>query len=790
MGSRRTDAEAVYGAAETWIVQALAAGGSLFVPGARIWTSRWLGELRQRFLDRPDESKDSFLQKLQRQLADSPPEVYQLMGEALFVHFLIDDSISSESKTRTISKVLEWSPQPVEVPPKLVDALTGVGGTGPGFKTYRPYQVGLVIEFAERWKEQGVPERKRLVENPWAFKEFVMKLRLHSLMFRDAQTIPMAQRHALLHLIHPDAFEGIVSQGHKNRIAKAFSHLVTDPTGDVDRKLAQIRASLEPHYGSGNHLFYDPRISEKWNPQREVGPWEEFIRHARAYRDSGRLYIEEVDYKLNIGSKLAEAREAVVSGHEQWRNLMKRNLIGNLIHPIGHSRFRHWIDRSPEDALQALQAFWMRDDAPVSQRIRNFSKLLPLSVSSGSGTRTTLMSVLLMGLDAERYPPFRSRLFYKAYSRIGYPMPEQGSDEAGLYEHALNFLDLLIEEASERDLEVRNRLEAQSLVWAVMEDRLPPPPPPPEAPWASQKVAELEADLLWEPGDLQRIIYGLQDKQQAIFQGPPGTGKTYVAKRIGEWCKQHGGDFEIVQFHPSYSYEDFVEGFRPTLTDEGRAGFKLTKGPLRRIAEKARDNPNATYILVIDEINRGNVSKVLGELYFLLEYRNEKVTLQYRNDETFILPKNLWLIGTMNTTDRSIALVDAALRRRFYFFGFFPDEAPIAGLLERWLGRNGSDAKWVSDLVSVANKKLKDRHLGIGPSHFMKLGLTEGKVRFIWEQAVLPYLAEQFFGDEERLKEFGFDRLMTEVVLALEEQEALTDQESDTDDGEPADASG
>ena len=99
----------------------------------------------------------------------------------------------------------------------------------------------------------------------------------------------------------------------------------------------------------------------------------------------------------------------------------------------------------------------------------------------------------------------------------------------------------------------------------------------------------------------------------------------------------------------------------------------MVKGPLRRIADKARENPNATFILIIDELNRGNVAKVFGELYFLLEYRNEEVRLQYGGDgEGFSLPNNLWFICTMNTADRSIALMDAALRRRFYFAPFLP----------------------------------------------------------------------------------------------------------------------
>ena len=168
---------------------------------------------------------------------------------------------------------------------------------------------------------------------------------------------------------------------------------------------------------------------------------------------------------------------------------------------------------------------------------------------------------------------------------------------------------------------------------------------------------------------------------------------------------------------------------------------------------------------------------MLGELYFLLEYRDEKVALQYsdgsHNERLFSLPENLWFIGTMNTTDRSIALVDAALRRRFYFFNFFPDQPPIEGLLRRWIKDNNTEAEWVADLVELANRKLEDRHLGIGPSYFMKNtpSLHEERVRFIWEQAVIPYIEEQCFGDEAKLKEFAFDGLKRELDGALPEQD-------------------
>ena len=760
MGTRITGGgvETVYAAAEKWVERALRADDSLFTPGEAIWSSRWLGELHERFLNHPDESSDSFLEKLQQQLADSSPEVYQLMGEVLYFYFLIVTTKNSATQQRVIDTVLGWSPSPIAIPPDLVAGLTpGITNPGPYFHTGRPFQVGFLIAFVEQWKEKRPDEQHSLLADPWEFKGFVMRLNFRSALLQGYPNKPRTQREALLHLVFPDTFEAIVSFDHKEKIARTFAKFVAAPEEDVDRKLEQIRPRLEPQYGSSNYLFYEPDIRVQWDPPTTGNGnlWDEFVRRAREHVDIGRLE-REVPYKIEIGRRLAQAREAVLDGVDEWGRMVNAGMtssINNLIHYIQISKFHRWMNESSDDALIALQALWTQDDVSVAERVSDFADLFPSSVAKGAGTRANVASVLLMGLDVEQYPPFRVTVFNQAYERTGYDQPEQDADEAALYEHALSFLDWFIEEAQTRGLTLRHRLDAQSVVWAISGPNGPP-----------ASIEALAGDLLWETGELLKIFDGLKDKRQAIFQGPPGTGKTYVAKRIAEWCREHGGDFQIVQFHPSYSYEDFVEGFRPTLTDGGQAGFKLTKGPLRRIAEKAESNPDATFILVIDEINRGNVAKVLGELYFLLEYRDEKVELQY-SDEQFSLPRNLWFIGTMNTTDRSIALVDAALRRRFYFFGFFPDELPVKGLLDRWLKENNPEAKWVADLVDLANRKLEDRHLGIGPSHFMKKDprLDENRVRFIWEQAIIPYIEEQCFGNEEKLKEFAYDRLKREL---------------------------
>ena len=806
MGTRimSSGAEKVYAAAEKWVDAALRIDGSLFTPGKAIWSSRWLGELHERFMGNLNALEGAgFPERLKPLLEGSPSEVYQLMGEARYISFLIvsKDTIggSKKNKDKRINQVLGWGPSPsITIPDDLIDGLHGIAGVGQTFLARDiSLQLGFIIEFVKQWKELEQNERQRLLNDPWEFKRSVIAVPSRSSALHSYRKRLSTQREALLHLVFPDNFEAIVSVPHKEKIAKTFANLVTQPTDDVDRQLKQIRPVLEAKYGSRDHFFYMGDIQGQWlrGLPPMSGTWDDYVKRAKTYVDTGKLESEEIEYKTEIGRKLAEAREAVLAGADGWADLLKHAHNGaNFFNWRSRSSFNGWCAEHRDEALRALQAIWTRDDSSFVERIRDFADLFPTSVTRGPGTRMNLISVLLMALDVYQYPPFAISWFKEAYRRTGYSEPEQSADEATLYGHALDFLDRFIKEASERGLELRHRLDAQSVVWAIQNtgDRTIEIEDDSETGggettndlWTPANIEALAGVLLWESSYLQKIVDGLTDKGQVIFQGPPGTGKTYAAKRIAEWCREHGGNFQIVQFHPSYSYEDFVEGFRPTLTD-GQAGFKLTKGPLRLIAEKAETNRDATFILVIDEINRGNVSKILGELYFLLEYRDEKVGLQYSNDQ-FGLPKNLWFIGTMNTTDRSIALVDTALRRRFYFFGFFPDEAPIQGLLNRWLEENNPDAKWIADLVDLANRKLEDRHLGIGPSHFMKKGppLDEDRVRFIWEQAVFPYIEEQCFGDEDKLKEFAYDRLKRDLYGTAPEPDVGSGQlESAVDEG-------
>lgn len=284
----------------------------------------------------------------------------------------------------------------------------------------------------------------------------------------------------------------------------------------------------------------------------------------------------------------------------------------------------------------------------------------------------------------------------------------------------------------------------------------------PESEQVGDPLDDLAEELLVDRAFLDDIVSLMEDKKQVVFYGPPGTGKTYVARKLAEALVPDVERRPVVQFHPSTSYEDFFEGYRPETDADGGLIYRLQKGPLAELAARAADAPGRRHLMIIDEINRANLPKVLGEMLFLLEYRDTPVRTLYRPDDPFELSKDIWFIGTMNTADRSIALIDAALRRRFHFIPFFPNHGPMAGLLDRWLEREGEPA-WVGELVAQVNDELEYElggpHLQLGPSHFMKHHLDRDALRRIWAYDIEPFIEDQFFGDAARIDKFRFEQV-------------------------------
>ena len=278
-------------------------------------------------------------------------------------------------------------------------------------------------------------------------------------------------------------------------------------------------------------------------------------------------------------------------------------------------------------------------------------------------------------------------------------------------------------------------------------------------------TAEFAKDLLLYQAELANIAELLWEKKQIVLYGPPGTGKTWLAEKLARHLTDEGA-VRLVQFHPSYTYEDFFEGFRPEAGGSGTLTFTLRPGPFRRLAEAAEDNKTTPYILIIDEINRANLAKVFGELYYLLEYRDHSISLQYSPEREFTLPPNLFIIGTMNTADRSIARLDTAMRRRFIFVELHPEIPPVRGLLARWLERHELPIE-AALLLDELNNRIEDADAAIGPSYLMdeRIYSKPDGLEQVWQYQIMPLLDDLFYGQNDLTERYGLASLRNAVAI-------------------------
>lgn len=253
----------------------------------------------------------------------------------------------------------------------------------------------------------------------------------------------------------------------------------------------------------------------------------------------------------------------------------------------------------------------------------------------------------------------------------------------------------------------------------------------------------------------ESLVAVLQNKKNIILQGAPGVGKTFAARRLA-WSMMGEKDdsrIEFVQFHQNYSYEDFMMGYKPV-----EDGFELKYGIFYRFCQKAANQPDKEFFFIIDEINRGNMSKIFGELLMLIEkdYRGTKATLAY-NGLSFSVPKNLYIIGMMNTADRSLAMIDYALRRRFSFFEVEPG-FDSEGFIQYQNGLNNETLNELVNKVKDLNREISlDKSLGkgfcIGHSYFCGRDIcTEEWLHSIVDYDVLPMLSEYWFDDASKLQ--------------------------------------
>ncbi len=719
--SARLNTAPVYAAVRQWIDRCLRADDSLFSPGVAIWSLANATELRQR----GTITGDGFEDKLRDHLEGAPPEVSQLAAEMLYVHLVMSNDMGEPTKRGLIERILQVGGSGVAIPSDLGDALgTGLANTGIAFKTFRKEQFRFLIDFTVAWKQADVEARERLLTDPWAFKNALETIDVPA---------SQAQANALLHFVHPDTFEPIVSNDHKQAIAKAFGDR-SDGADDLDEALLSIRQSLAAEHGEPLD-FYQEGIKPLWQPTRQSGSGTAGQRRRRAWLVRGASVVGE-----NLVPRWLDEGFCSVG----WAQ------VGDI--PTGAPRddiVRLTQEAFPDDSIGRV-----RSHAGNLHRFLSQIEIGDLVVTvDGADVYLGTVTSDARWVESERLSERRQR----DVEWLNADSPLQRHDLPGPAIDALNARPTVSDVTKTiYDFEA-----------ALTGTDAPAPEGDERNLTLLAATTELARTLSLPRSNLQEWIDLLQQKRQVIFYGPPGTGKTYIARALARHLTEGGGSWKLLQFHPSYAYEDFFEGFRPRQSADESTGiaFELVGGPLRQIAERAAEEPDVPHLLIIDEINRANLAKVFGELYFLLEYRDEAVSLQYSPESNFTLPDNLFLIGTMNTADRSIALVDAAMRRRFYVIEFSPVAAPVKGMLRAHLAASGRSTH-LADVLDELNRRIDDKDFAVGPSYVMGDGVDEpGGLERVWRYAILPLLEEHFTGsgrDVER--DFGLPAIEAAVA--------------------------
>ncbi|WP_309106659.1 AAA family ATPase [Arthrobacter sp.] len=692
------------------------------------WTADAASELLARLERGVSDSKAPMMTNLRENLQDASRNAKQLAVELLFLQSLplAHEVKSLKVKRARVAEAASWLEPPLELPIELYQGMTDHGvirDRTAEFNWTIWDHLKWLCRFVQHVDQQPTAVIADALQDPLSF---------HQLAVGTPEDQP-AIRRSIEYLAWPSYFEPVVADVERQEIRDAFASLVGGAKGDSDEEITadihRIRLHLDDQAGQRID-WYSRQLVSQW---RKVGDPGRRAWLLRTHHDNSELLSSW------------QGDEKVTLDVEHLR-LLDAGVTAGLVQHAVDEDYKHlgYVER--EDTKTAVFGF-LSVMKPGDLALYQSSGSVRIGVVLGEPEQD----------DDNRRMHRKVRWFDETHTMTGLPRHVQRQLAAsGIIVDVTRVIQalqaLLPAEAEAGD---------DDAAPAAVVD----PVPEGFRPLTPEFAASLHMDL--EP--LQEIAELLEENRQLVLYGPPGTGKTYLAKHLAAELAGDTTDerVKLVQFHPSYAYEDFFEGFRPDKTDEGQVSFKLVAGPLRRLAEEAAKPGNETkpYFLIIDEMNRANLAKVFGELYFLLEYRDDRIYLQYSPNEPFTLPDNLYIIGTMNTADRSIAMMDAAIRRRFSFIELHPTTEPVKGTLLRFLQSRKLDTT-PALLLDALNEAIDewDRDLMIGPSYFMKKAAqTPSGLRRIWKYELMPLLEEHYHGQLNRAQleeRFGLDQLL------------------------------